>query len=277
MSWTAIARRDFRNARRSRILGLVVLLFAGLVALLMLTGSTGGDTPAEDALWGLHGIALFLMPIVMLVVAYLSVAGERETGRIKYLLGLPNRRWEVILGKFVSRSLVAAVAIGLSMAVGLAIMFVRFDSVPLDTAAGLTVFMLFLAVVYVGLAVGISALTATRARAMAGAIGTYVFFTVYWIAPTVNPRDSVVYIVENLLGMAPKENLYDFVLLLSPSFAYDRLTNGLLFERVQDGSQLAGPDAPVYLQPEFMPVILLGWLALALGVGYWRFRDAELG
>jgi ABC-2 type transport system permease protein len=277
MSWVAIARRDFQNARRSRILALVVGLFVALVGLLMLTGSTGGETPAEDALWTLHGIALFLMPIVMLVVAYLSVAGERETGRIQYLLGLPNRRWEVVLGKFVSRSLVAVLAVGLSMAVGLGIMFVRFDTVPVADAAGLAVFMLFLATVYIGLAVGISALTATRARAMAGAIGVYVFFTVYWIVPTVNPQDSVSYVVEELLGLGPKEDLYEFVLLLSPSFAYDRLTNGLLFERAQDGSELVDPGAPFYLQPEFMPVILLGWLALALGVGYWRFRDAELG
>jgi len=277
MSWVAIARRDFQDARRSRILALVVGLFVALVGLLMLTGSTGGETPAEDALWTLHGIALFLMPIVMLVVAYLSVAGERETGRIKYLLGLPNRRWEVVLGKFVSRSLVAVLAVGLSMAVGLGIMVVRFDTVPVADAAGLAVFMLFLATVYIGLAVGISALTATRARAMAGAIGVYVFFTVYWIVPTVNPQDSVSYVVEELLGLGPKENLYEFVLLLSPSFAYDRLTNGLLFERAQDGSELVEPGAPFYLQPEFMPVILLGWLALALGVGYWRFRDAELG
>jgi len=276
MNWLVIARRDFQDARRSRILALVIALFVALIALVMATASTGGTSPAEDALWTLHGIALFLMPIVMLVVAYLSIAGERETGRIKYLLGLPNRRWEVVVGKFLSRSLVATLAIGLSMAVGLAIIFVRFPSVPVGEAVTLAGFMLFLAVVYVGIAVGVSAMTATRARAMAGAIGIYVFFTVYWIAPQVNPMNSVSYIVENLLGLSPKEDLYEFVLLLSPSFAYDRLTNGLLFERVQDGSQLAGSDA-FYLQPEFMPVILVGWLVLALAAGYLRFRDAELG
>lgn len=276
MNWLVIARRDFQDARRSRILALVIGLFVALIALVMATSSTSGSTPGEDALWTLHGIALFLMPIVMLVVGYLAIAGERETGRIKYLLGLPNRRWEVVVGKFLSRSLIAGLAIGLSMAVGLLVMFVRFPSVPLGQAAGLAVFMLLLAVVYVGIAVGVSAMTATRARAMAGVIGIYVLFTVYWIAPQVNPMNSISYVVENLLGMSPRENLYEFVFLLSPSFAYDRLTNELLFERVQDGSQLAGSDA-FYLQAEFMPVILLGWVVLVLGVGYLRFQDAELG
>lgn len=278
MNWLVIARRDFQDARRSRVLGLVVGLFVVLVALITTTSSGSGPTPAEDALWNLHGIAIFLLPIVMLVVGYLAVAGERETGRIKYLLGLPNRRWEVVAGKFLSRALVATLAIGLSMLVGLAIMLVRFDSVPVVDAASLGVFMLFFAVVYVGLAVGVSALTASRARAMAGVVGVYVFFTVYWIAPQVNPIDSVSYVVEDLLGLSARENLYEFIFHLSPSFAYSRLANEQVFGgRVEDGADSVAADAPFYLQDTFMPVILLGWLVLALGVGYLGFRRAELG
>lgn len=276
MNWWVIAQRDFQDARRSRILGLVVGLFVVLVGLVMATSSTTGRTPAEDALWNLQGIVLFLMPIVMLVVGYLSIAGERESGRIKYLLGLPNRRWEVVVGKFLSRSLVAALAIILSMAVGLAIMAVRFDSVPVADALVMTALMLFFGTVYVGIAVGVSALTASRARAMAGVIGVYVVFTVYWIAPP-SPTNAVAYVVEDLLGMSPRENLYEFVFHLSPSFAYSRLANETLFERAQDGAQVVDPDAPFYLQETFMPVILVGWVVLALGVGYLRFRDAELG
>ena len=277
MNWLVIARRDFQDARRSRILALVVGLFVALVAIVTATSSTSGDRAAENALWNLHGIALFLMPIVMLVVGYLAIAGERESGRIKYLLGLPNRRWEVVLGKFLSRSLVAALAIGLSMVVGLGIIALRYDSVPAADWAVLAVFMLFFGAVYVGIAVGISALTATRARAMAGVVGVYVIFTVFWIAPQVNPMNSVAYLVEDLLGLSPRENLYEFVFHLSPSFAYSRLGNGVIFDRAEDGAQVVPPDAPFYLQETFMPVILAGWLVVALGVGYLRFRDAELG
>jgi ABC-2 type transport system permease protein len=280
MNWLVIARRDFRDARRSRILALVVGLFVAFVALTAATTSNSpeGLSEAEGPLWNVHGIAIFMMPIVMLVVGYLSIAGERETGRIKYLLGLPNRRWEVVVGKFLSRSLVAWLAIVLSMLVGVAIMFVRYDSVPLGTAAALTVFMLFFAAVYVGIAVGVSALTASRARAMAGVIGVYVLFTVAWIAPFVTPGDSVAYVVENLLGLSPMEDLYEFVFHLSPSFAYSRLANEQVFGGVaaNDAETLEASD-PFFLQDTFMPVILIGWIVVALGVGYLRFRNAELG
>ena len=277
MNWLVVARRDFQDARRSRILALAVGLFVALVALVMATTSGDEGTLAEDALWNLHGIVIFFMPIIMLVIAYLSIAGERETGRIKYLLGLPNRRWEVILGKFISRSLVAALAVVLSMAVGLVIIAARTASVPVVDAALMTLFMLFFAAVYVAIAVGISALVSSRARAMGGVIGVYVFFTVFWIAPGVNPQDSASYIVEELLGLSARPNLYEFVFHLSPSFAYSRLVNGTLFDRAEDGASVVSPDAPFYLQEPFMLVILVGWAVLALGVGYLVFRDAELG
>lgn len=277
MNWLTIARRDFTDARRSRILGLAVGLFVVLVALVFGTSSTTGEAPAEDALWTIHGIAIWFMPIVVLVIGYLSIAGERESGRIKYLLGLPNKRWEVVLGKFASRSFVSLLAVVLSMGVGAAILLVRYPSVPVAEFAWLTAFMGFFAIVYTAIAVGISALTATRARAMGSVIGVYVFFTVYWIVPTVNPIDSLSYVIENVLGLSEQPNFYEFVFHLSPSFAYGRLVNGTLFERAQDGAMPPAPDAPFYLQEGFMAVILLGWTLAVLALGYLRFRNAELG
>jgi len=45
MNWLVIARRDFQDARRSRVLALVVGLFVALVALVMATSSTSGAPP----------------------------------------------------------------------------------------------------------------------------------------------------------------------------------------------------------------------------------------
>ncbi|PSP28420.1 copper ABC transporter permease [Halobacteriales archaeon QH_2_65_14] len=277
MNWLTIARRDFTDARRSKILALAIGLFVALVAVVLGTSSTSGPDASENALWTIHGIAIWLMPIVILVIGYLSIAGERETGRIKYLLGLPNTRWEVILGKFLSRSVVSVLAVVLSMGIGGILLLALYPSFPVGKLAAMTAAMAVFAVVYTAIAVGVSALTASRARAMGSVIGIYVFFTVYWIVPQVNPINSISYVVENLLGLPEQENLYEFIFHLSPSFAYSRLVNGTIFERVENGATLPGTDAPFYLQEWFMPFILLGWVVLMLGVGYLRFRDAELG
>lgn len=276
-NWLTIARRDFTDARRSRVLGLAIGLFVLFVGLVVLTTSTDGPNAAMDVLWNIQGVGLFFMPIVVLIVGYLSIAGERETGRIKYLLGWPNRRRDVIIGKFLSRTLVSLLAVGLSMLLGTIGIAVRYSSFPAEEIVLMTVLMAFFAVVYTGIAVGVSAMAATRGRAMAGVIGIFVTFTVLWSAPSINPQESMAYIVEDLLGLAAKPNLYEFVFHLSPSFAYGRLANGFVFERVQDGAQLPASDAPFYIQDWFMAVIMAGWVVAMLAVGYLRFRDAELG
>ncbi|WP_436933625.1 ABC transporter permease [Halovenus marina] len=272
----AIAKRDFTDARRSNVLWIAIGLFVAFVGIVFATTSTDRATPAENALWNIQAIAIWFLPIVVLVVGYLAVAGERETGRIKYLLGLPNSRRDVVLGKFLSRAGISVLAVAISMAVGLVVLFVRYPSVPVETFLGMALFMAVFAVVYTAIAVGISALASTRARSMTGVIGVYMFFTVFWIVPNVSPAESLSYIVEELLGLSAKPNLYEFVFYLSPSFAYSRLSNVVLFERAQNGAQLPGADAPFYLQGEFMPVILLAWVVGMLLVGYLRFRDAEL-
>jgi len=275
-NWLTIAVRDFTDARRSNVLALTVGLFVAFIGLVLAFSSTSGDSPAVDALWTFHGITLFFAPIVVLVVGYRSIAGDCESGRVQYLLGLPNTRRDVLVGAFLSRAAVSLLAVWISLGVGTVILFVRYPSVPVGKVLALGGLLSLFAITYTAIAVGVSAMARTRGRAMGGAVGVYVLFTVLWGSPTVRPMDSLAYIVEDLLGLSPMPNLYEFVYHLSPSFAYSRLVNGLLFDRGSDGA-VAPPDSgPFYLQDWFMPVILVGWIVVVLTVGYLRFRDAEL-
>lgn len=277
MSWLAVTRRDFTDARRSKVLWAAIALFVGFVALVAATASEDGATPAEDALWTTNAIVIWFVPIVTLVIGYLAIVGHRESGRIKHLLGLPLTRRELLVGTFLSRALVAVVAVVGAMVVGAAIMAVRFGSIPVGHLAAQTAAITGFAVVYVAIAVGISAMSRTRLRALGGVVGVYVAFTIAWIMPGINPNDSVAYVVEDLLGLSARPTLYEFVYHISPSFAYSRLTNGFLFDRASDGAMPPAPSDPFYLQDWFMPVILAAWLLVALGLGYARFRRAEFG
>jgi hypothetical protein len=51
-------------------------------------------------IWGLAGVGgALLIPLAALVAAYLSIAGERESGSIKFALSLPISRGDLVLGK----------------------------------------------------------------------------------------------------------------------------------------------------------------------------------
>ena len=285
MSWMAIAKKDFRDARRAKILWGATGIFLFFYAVLLLTSSQGGRSSNEaavDAIGGLIFAGAFLLPLVIISMGYLAIAGERESGSIKYLLGLPNSRREVLLGKFVGRSALALTAVGISLVVGAGMLLFQFGTIPVEYLYYSTLTCLF-AVVFIALAVGLSALADTRGKAMAATIGTYVFFSFIWVVPGINPNDSVAFVVEDLLGMDATPELYQFVQNLSPVFAYGGAVDAIVFgapEGENPGPNTLDPaasDVPFYLSDQFLVLLLVAWIVVPLAIGYLRFRSAELG
>ena len=106
MNWLVIARKEFDDAIRSRLLWGVVAFVAVLVSLTMLVPTLVPVLDA-DVLAGIGAASEFaamLVPILALVAAYLAIAGERESGSLRLLLGLEPSRGTVVVGKFVERA-----------------------------------------------------------------------------------------------------------------------------------------------------------------------------
>jgi len=164
MTWPTIARKEFADALGSRMLWTIVAIIAVMTSLsaalsLLVPELDGG---AETAIGGASQFAGLLVPIMALIAAYLAIAGERESGSLKVLLGLPPSRGEVLVGKFLGRSGVVAVGLVLGFAVSGVVTLAVYGTLPLTAFVGTTALTAFLGVAFVGIAVGISALTATR-------------------------------------------------------------------------------------------------------------------
>ncbi|MFD2372306.1 ABC transporter permease subunit [Haloarchaeobius iranensis] len=215
-----------------------------------------------------------IIPLVALVAAYLSVAGERESGNLKFLLSYPNSRRDVVLGKFIARAVVVTVSIVVAFVVGLGMAAYYFPSVQLPDFAAFVGVTLLYAVSYVAIAVGISAATSSRSRAMGLAIGSWFVLNVFWNFLPIQPA-TVIEFVADKLGTSVSDNFKDLVWSLSPTGAYFNAIQPIFPERITGGSG-AGTNA-FYLQPEFMFVILAFWIVAPLALGYWRFERADLG
>lgn len=274
MTWSVVALKDFRDARRSKALwalAVVFLLFTvGMVFLysqLQSLGGDGGQATSIGLLAFVASPASLFVSITSVVVCYKSVAGEAETGTGKLLLSLPNDRLDVVVGKVAGRAAVLAIPllagflVALVAAVGL---FDNFD--PLRYLWFVAVTLVF-TVAYVGLVVGISASTTSTSRASAMAVGAWLVLEILW---DVVPIGAV--FVTN--GFSLPTEMPEWALFLSnlaPSAAYGNAAT----DTIAQSGMLAG-ETPLYLQSWFSLLVLVAWAVIPVTLGYLRYRDLDL-
>lgn len=279
MSTLAVARKDFQDAIRSRVLlgltGLFVLFVAGASYFFarIQPAPGGGDPTALVLIFSLLTPASLLVPIIGLALGYKAVAGERESGRIKLLLSLPHSRLDVVLGKTLGRTSVLVVPIIVGFAVGAAVIFwqsSRFTPVNYLAFAFVTV---LLGLAYIAIGVAISSATTSTFRALIGGISLLAVLEFLWQQVLI----AVVYLVNGLsLPQQPPGDWYYFLQSLPPGSAYNSAAQSLL---PQNPTTLAitgqTPDA-FYLQDWFGFVILAAWIVVPLALGYLRFEGTDL-
>ncbi|WP_255190605.1 ABC transporter permease subunit [Natronobeatus ordinarius] len=282
MSWVHVARKDFEDASRSLLLwaltGLLILLVAGLSTIPYLLAESGTTPAFEEGLAFLYSPIGFLIPIIGLVVGYRSIVGERESGTIRFLLGLPNTRRDVLVGKVLGRAGVVAVPTAIGFVVGALVIAVLYEGFDVLDYVGLFLFSLVMGLVYVAIAVGISASVRTRAKALGLVITVYAVFDMLWATVPM----TLYWVLENELpGFDGLPAWYLLLERLSPGEALGAIALTLVdfagagdFDLTAAG-RVAG-EAPFYLENWFAWVIVGLWIAVPLGIGYLRFRRATL-
>ncbi|ELZ02545.1 ABC transporter permease subunit [Natrialba asiatica] len=279
MSVADVIWKDFLNVRRSKgiwIAGSTYAVFAGLFLLIQRNQLRFYETGREGVIATVsqvNSLGSFFVPIVAFVVAYLAIAGERETGSAKLELGLPNTRRDVLIGKFISRSFVMVLSVVLAYAVVVAILLLTsYPVFPGPTLLALFGLMTLYTIAYVAIAIGISAAVATKARAAAVGFGVYFVLNVLLLFTTLGNLIRRLHV--GVFGFSETPILYQFASQFVPN-------EGILVG-IQSitGQSVTGRELPsstaFYVQPEFMPVVLCVWIVVPLVVGYYRFRRADV-
>lgn len=273
MSWTVIARTDLLRARRSRLLGATVASYV-LALIVLAVGLSWVDEGLTAAGAIAHTIALseWLVPAVGFAIGYGAIVNERERRTIQHLVTGPHTRREVLIGKFVARSLLLGVAILVGSLVSAILIAASFgDFRPhLFGYLRMTGTTLLFGMAIVGLAVGISAMSRRPVRAATASLGAFIAFVFLW---DLVAGGSYVLAYGRLPGSASPPGWYYFLIRLNPIEAYvSLLVNGFGF---LDSAELDG--GAWYLADGSMLLILLAWLVLPLSVGYHRFARSDLG
>ncbi|WP_226482220.1 ABC transporter permease [Natrinema amylolyticum] len=278
MSAITVAKKDFRDAVRSRVLIALTVLFAlftvggaALASWISELFEEGGAESTIDLIFALQAPASFLVPVIALVVGYGAIAGERESGSLKFLLGLPHTRQDVVLGKVIGRTGVVAVSILIGFAVGLLGLIAFVGSVSIGHYIAFTLVTILFGFVYVCIGVGLSSMTRSTTRAAIGAFGLIVFFWIVWgIIGQV-----LLFTTTDFTALESFPDWYHVYSAVPPDNAYGSAIQAVIGQ-TQPTMGTDAADLPFVAKPWFGFVILAIWALVPLSLGRWRFERVDL-
>ncbi len=270
-----VARFDLRNARRSRILWGVVAIYVAFLGLLFYATGTSPAPRVENAILGAVFFTAVLLPLVAIAASYLAVAGERESNTVRFLLSQPVRRRSVVVGKLLSRSLVVAGALVVALLVGTLVVLGTYPQPDLSTLVPFGALTVLLLLAYVSVSVAVSAVSDSRARAIAGTIAVYFVTDLLAVLQGLGLERLLRSLLGDLLGLELSDVGYSFaVALISPTRAYITATLGTI-----DPDRLlidTSGGVPTLLEPPVMAAILVAWTVGPLVLGVLAFDRAEI-
>jgi ABC-type transport system involved in multi-copper enzyme maturation permease subunit len=272
MSWRVTARRDVRDAVRSRtvwlLIGLLAIAFVGYA----FVHAHVGDTAFVVFLDGLAGLVGGIVPLLALLLGYNSVGADRESGSLLLTLSLPHSRRDVVIGTFLGRSIVMLVPTVTVLSVAGVIGAIRYGT----DGAALYPWFLFATALYgaafVGIAVGLSSLSIAGRRLTTAAVGAYLALVSFY-----DGIHALVLLVLHRGRLQVLTDLPGWALLFrlaQPSESYYRLVR-LGFD-IDRATRYVGVDAPLYVGWWMGLLLLVAWALGPLALGYRRFRRGDL-
>ncbi len=266
----AVAGKELRDGLRNRWALAITVVFAVLAVGLAAFGSVAsgqvGFAPLSTTIVSLASLAVFLIPLIALMLAYDSVVGEEQQGTLLLLLTYPLSRIELLTGKFLGHSAV----LGLSTLVGFgAAGGVIAALSPQVTVAQLlpplTLFIVssvLLGWAFIALAYLISVSTREKGRAAGLALVVWFLFVLVF--------DLGLLAILVGTGGAVDAGLFRGLMLLNPTDVF-RLVNLTGFEAVaaQAGLMSVAEDA---FHPVLLLAVLAGWVVAPFGLALWLFH-----
>lgn len=267
----AIAQAEMLILRRNWWLVMATLIMVLFALALTFAGSAPTGTLGVDMLTisvsSMTTLAVYLAPLLALMMSFDAIAGERDRGTLALLLTYPAGRGEILLGKFLAH--VAALGIATTLGLGSAGVVAALsggagaDSVLalLRLIATATV----LGAVFVALGYGVSALAKSPAAAAGLAAGLWLVFVVLFDLGLLGA------VVMDGGGMFTQK-IFPWLMVANPADAF-RVWNIAASDGVAMASGMGGAaqTLPIWAAP----ASLLIWPLLGFGLAHAAFKRVE--
>ncbi|WP_417518047.1 ABC transporter permease [Minwuia sp.] len=182
----AISSIEYRIAMRNRwaLMAILIMMLFSLALTFAGAGPTGalGVDLLTVSVASMTTLAVYLTPLLALLIAFDAISGEVERGSLALLLTYPVRRSEILLGKFVAHLAVLSVAmlIGFGAAGMAAFAFGGAGYESLIALGRLVIGSILLGATFLAIGYAVSALSRSVAGAAGTAIGVWLVLVVLY-------------------------------------------------------------------------------------------------
>ena len=264
-----VAAKEFQDGLRNRwVLAITVILavLAMGIAYFGAAASGGlGFTSLATTLVSLSTLAVFLIPLIALMLAYDAVVGEQEAGTLLLLLTYPISRSALMFGKFFGHGMILAVATLLGFGIAGIVIALGAEGVPLIQLtvglARLIASSVLLGWVFLAFAYLISVTVTEKARAAGLALGVWFLFVLVF--------DLV--LLALLVGVKQGGDWLPYLMLLNPTDSF-RLINLSGFDSTQLESGIAAIAQQGAFHSAWPPLAMLVWVVVPLLLAVRRFH-----
>jgi ABC-2 type transport system permease protein len=177
-----VMKTDLRESFRSRWFLLYTLIFAGLVAVLFASGVTDSRVMGFTGLTRLLLIFIqacnIILPIFILITTVRSIAGDRDSHILEYMLSFPVSLRAYYWGKFLGRLATVLIPLLFAMLLALVLGFAG-AGVPWRLTALYTLLLLCSALTFLGMGFFISCLARSQEMAVGTALFVWLLLTAF--------------------------------------------------------------------------------------------------
>lgn len=254
-----LATHDLRRAVRGWTVPALVVASVLVVPGLVQTLRPAGPSSTATLIAGIG--QRFVLPALVLstAVGFRAVVRERRTGTIRLVFGHPVSRRELLVSKFVSRSVVVVATLVPLLVSTQLLVLVRFENAHLVAFAAWAGWVAAFAVVWTVFVVAISASVSSQYRSLAVVLAVFASLSQLWETVLSRPGQGPIWI--RLLDQ------------LNPLVSLNTLREGAM---VAAGYRTAFTTVTPLTVLVSLTVVA-GAVALSVAVGLRRFERADLG
>ncbi len=263
-----VAQKELKDGFRNRWIVAITLIFAILASGIAWFGAVAsgviGFTSIPNTIASLASLAVFIIPLIALLLAYNAIVGEDEEGTLMLLLTYPLSRAELLMGKLLGHTLILAISTVVGF--GISALMIMLFAAGVDTLALVKAFSLFisssiiLGMVFLSIAYLISASVAEKSKAAGIALIVWFFFVLVF---DLGLLGLLVFTAGKL-----QPDALPYLMLLNPTDLF-RLINMMGFE---GGTSLMSIATDLKLSYSALFAIMLLWVVVPFGGAYLILR-----